>query len=224
MFSQNPLKEVLKNYNELTIRGFNSEATVETLNNIGKVFRARGYKGRVYGDYNAAELDQSWRMQRFAEDLKYGLRKDQFISPAHLAQTNLGLGEIGYKNTDLIPLVFQKLHLLLDERQLGISHEATALNQNDAVYGGAKGFADRHYVFKGFQNNEEFNEYLQILMEWEKDSTAPTEAAEVEHEASQQELSSQATELHKSMQDIINAAVTVKELQKDYAGSIDNLR
>ena len=44
------------------------------------------------------------------------------------------------------------------------------MNFKDAVYGGPKGFVDRHYVFKGFQNSEEFNEYLQILMDWEKDA------------------------------------------------------
>jgi hypothetical protein len=47
------------------------------------------------------------------------------------------------------------------------------------VYGGAKGFVDRHYVFKGFQNSEEFNEYLQILMEWERDSSEAAEASSI---------------------------------------------
>jgi hypothetical protein len=86
-----------------------------------------------------------------------------------------GLGEIGYKNTELIPMIFEKLNVQLDERQLGAKTELKSLDFNDAVYGGPKGFVDRHYVFKGFQNSEEFNEYLQILMEWERDSS---EAAE----------------------------------------------
>ncbi len=60
------------------------------------------------------------------------------------------LGDIGYKNTELIPLMFNKLNIMLDERQLGIKNEQHELNFNDAVYGGAKGFVDRHYVFKGF--------------------------------------------------------------------------
>lgn len=177
LFSMNPLKEILRAYNDLTSRGFNSEATVETLKNVGKAMRARGYKGRVQGDYSATELDQSWRMQKLVDDLKFGLRKDQFFSPHHLAQVNLGLGEIGYKNVEIIPMVFEKLHNQLDERQLGISNEQTELSYNDAVYGGAKGFVARHYVFKGFQNSEEFNEYLQILMDWEKDHN--TNAAQV---------------------------------------------
>jgi hypothetical protein len=62
VYSLTPLKEILKAYNELTQRGFNSEATVETLKNISAVVRARGFKGRVQTDYSAAELDHSWRM------------------------------------------------------------------------------------------------------------------------------------------------------------------
>ena len=57
MFSLTPLKEVLRAYNELTNRGFNSEATVETLVNISKVIRGRGFTGRVHGDYSLPELD-----------------------------------------------------------------------------------------------------------------------------------------------------------------------
>lgn len=89
----------------------------------------------------------------------------------------MSLGDIGYKNTELIPLVFDKLQNQLNERQLGISNETKELQFADAVYGGAKGFVSRHYVFKGFQSSEEFNEYLQILMDWEKDGSQPVSAA-----------------------------------------------
>lgn len=88
MYSLTPLKEILRNYNELTARGFNSEASAATLENISNVLRARGFKGRVQGDYSASELDQSWRMQKLVDDLKHGLRSDQFFSPAHLAKVS----------------------------------------------------------------------------------------------------------------------------------------
>lgn len=55
-------------------------------------------------------------------------------------------------------------------------------------------------------------------MDWETDtSRAESAAAEVG-------LSDQAADIQRSMADIINAAVQVKELQKDYQASIDNLR
>lgn len=203
------MKEILKAYNELTQRGFNSEATVQTLKNVSAVLRARGFKGRVHTDYSTTELDHSWRMQKLIDDLKFGLRSDQFFSATHLALSSLKLGDIGYKNTELIPMIFDKLNVMLDERQLGIKNEQHELSFNDAVYGGAKGFVDRHYVFKGFQNSQEFNEYLQILMEWEKDASETTSTATTTFD-------NEAEDIQRSMADIINAAVQVKELQKEY--------
>ena len=113
-----------------------------------------------------------------------------------------------------MPLFFEKLENQLNERQLGINNESKELDFGDAVYGSAKGLISRHYVFKGFQSNEEFGEYLEILMDWERD--AAQRQAKPENES--------AAEIQRSMQDIINAAVQVKELQKDYQASIDNIR
>ena len=150
--------------------------------------------------------------------MKFGLRADQFFSAHHLAQTSLNLGDIGYKNTELIPMVFEKLQVMLDERQLGVKTEQHELSFRDAVYGGPKGFFDRHYVFKGFQNSEEFNEYLQILMDWERNAATESQAS------TREALDTEAAEIQRSMADIINSAVQVKELQKEYQSSIDNLR
>ncbi len=109
LFSQTPLKDILKYYNDLAHRGFNSETAAKTLSHLEKALRARGFKGRVQTDYSATELDQSWRMQKLVDDIKFGLRADQFFAPQHLAQVAQGLADIGYKNTELLPLFFEKL-------------------------------------------------------------------------------------------------------------------
>lgn len=129
-------------YNELanTPRGgFNSEAVVATLQNLSKALRARGWKGRPQGDYTITELDQSWRMTKLVEDLQFGLRPDQFFSPHLLAQVSLHLGELAYKNTELIPQIFSKLQAQLSERFDAAIFEQTSLSINDAVYGGTMG-------------------------------------------------------------------------------------
>ena len=51
---------------------------------------------------------------------------------------------------------------------------------------------DRHYVFKGFQNSAEFNEYLQILMDWEKQAAEAVEGAQ---DVTRAELDSEAAEV-----------------------------
>ena len=57
-------------------------------------------------------------------------------------------------------------------------------------------------------------------MEWEKDAAETSNQSNMSKEA----LDSEAAEVQRSMADIINAAVQVKELQKEYQASIDNLR
>lgn len=142
VYSLTPLKDIMIAYNELSNTprgGFNSEAVVATLQNLGKAIRARGYKGRPQGDYSITELDHSWRMSRLVEDIQFGLREDQFFSPHLLAQVSLNLGELSYKNTDLIPQIFKKLQAQLAERFEAASFEQTSLPFNEAVYGGTMG-------------------------------------------------------------------------------------
>lgn len=99
LYSPTPLKEILRAYNELTTRGFNSELVAETLGNVANALRARGFRPRVMNDYSHNELEQSWRMQKVIDDITFGLKPDQFFSPVHLAETTNLLGEIQYKNT-----------------------------------------------------------------------------------------------------------------------------
>lgn len=54
---------------------------------------------------------------------------------------------------------------MLKERATG-EKENPPLTFNQAVYGGFKNFLPRYYVFKGFENSEEFNSYLQMLLDW----------------------------------------------------------
>jgi hypothetical protein len=133
-------------------------------------------------------------MNRLIEDIQYGLREDQFFSPHLLAQVSLNLGELSYKNTELIPQIFKKLQAQLSERFDAASFEQTSLSFNDAVYGGTIGQVSRHYIFKGFQDSKEFQEYMQILMEWEGEAGAETaiEGASLKSEAV---LSAEAEEL-----------------------------
>jgi hypothetical protein len=58
-------------------------------------------------------------------------------------------------------------------------------------------------------------------MDWEKQAAEAVEGAQ---DVTRAELDSEAAEVQRSMADIINSAVQVKELQKEYQSSIDNLR
>ena len=90
---------------------------------------------------------------------------------------------------------------MVDERLNGTNNEQTELAFNDAVYGGPNGQVARHYVFKGFQDSKEFQEYMQILLEWEGEN-----AQRLETQGSQSK-SSEVEELQRTMADLISAAV-----------------
>jgi hypothetical protein len=68
-----PLKDILRNYNELTVRGLDTDVMTSSLDNVLKAVRARGFKGRPMNDYSIDELDHSWRMQKLVDDLIFGL-------------------------------------------------------------------------------------------------------------------------------------------------------
>ena len=57
LYSQTPLKDILRVYNEMTKRGFNSELVATTLKNVEQALRARGFRPRVMQDYTHEELE-----------------------------------------------------------------------------------------------------------------------------------------------------------------------
>lgn len=74
--SQTPLKDILRYYNDLTVRGFNGEVVVNALEILNQALIARGHRARVMGDYSINELDNSWRMQKLIDDIKNRLKED----------------------------------------------------------------------------------------------------------------------------------------------------
>lgn len=101
---QTPVQQVLSEYNKLTGRGFNCEVLATTLQHLTKVIEARGNRPKVYADYTLSEMDQSWRMDKVASDINFALKQENntFFSPHNMARASRHLGELGYKNTDLI--------------------------------------------------------------------------------------------------------------------------
>ena len=74
------------------------------------------------------------------------------------------------------------------------------------------GQISRHYVFKGFQDSKEFQEYMQILLEWEGESAAAESQLEsATGQATAASLSAEAEELQKAIGEVIASAVSVKE-------------
>jgi hypothetical protein len=117
-----PLKEILKGYNELTTRGFDGDSMAACLKAAVKQFEGRGFKPRTMNDYTTNGMDNSWRMQKIVDDIKFAVSKDTqdyltgggLLSAYHLAKISNSLGDLGYKNTELIAAQFDKVQHMLN--------------------------------------------------------------------------------------------------------------
>lgn len=76
VISMQPVRDILGYYNELSVRGFDSTSIIGSLKQLNKALRGRGNKGRVMNDYSHAELDQSWKMHKLVDDIKFGLNPE----------------------------------------------------------------------------------------------------------------------------------------------------
>ena len=68
---QQPLIEVLSEYNKMTTNGFHDKIIATFLEEFNKVIEAQGNRPISYTDYTIEEMDTSWRMTKVAEDIKF---------------------------------------------------------------------------------------------------------------------------------------------------------
>jgi hypothetical protein len=79
-----------------------------------------------------------------------------YFNHYYMGQASRHLGDIGFKDTEIIAKSFAKLNAVLDEKEAGGIKPKEPLNYEKVVYGNFKNFAPAHYIFDGFQSSEEF--------------------------------------------------------------------
>ena len=108
--STQPVKSLLSEYNKLSERGFSGDVLATSLERLDQLILARGNQPRVYADLSVPEMDQSWRMNKVAEDIKFGLSNPHAnFTPAAMARVSRSLGSLKYKNSELVPLWLNKI-------------------------------------------------------------------------------------------------------------------
>ena len=146
---QQPLIEVLSEYNKMTTHGFHDKIIATFLEEFNKVIEAQGNRPISYTDYTIEEMDTSWRITKVAEYIKFGLTSDSaFFSPKNMARSARALGNIGYKNTEVQQLWLDHLQRRLAQDKS--TRYASPPTFDHQVYGSIKNFDPRHYVFQGF--------------------------------------------------------------------------
>ena len=153
-----PLKAILSEYNKLSSRGFDCSILAKSLGHLKRAVSGRGHRPKgSYLDYlNLSQMDQSWRMDKVAQDLMFAFEKPQHANfgGENMARVSRSLGELGYKNTDLITAWFNRLDQLV-RKQMPEDDLSKSAQFHKAVYGGAgfENFESRHYVYKGFESS-----------------------------------------------------------------------
>ena len=167
-----PMKVILAEYSKMTTRGFDCYLLAKSLRIVNDTISARGNSPKLWSDYSIYEMDTSWRFEKVFQDVKFGLAGPNgndpsfaYFSAPHMAEVSRQLGELGYKNTELVPLWFAKIDALIADEYV---HQGVSFGQ--AVYGGMKGFVPRHYIYRGFEDSMEFKEHMQTLIDWNTQS------------------------------------------------------
>jgi hypothetical protein len=88
--SLTPIKACLFEYSRLSTNGFNCGVLAESLKRLNQAVTAVGNNPLTFSDYTLSEMDQSWRMDKLTEDLKFGLdvNPNVFFSPHNLAEVS----------------------------------------------------------------------------------------------------------------------------------------
>lgn len=169
--SLTPIKACLFEYSRLSTNGFNCGVLAESLKRLNQAVTAVGNNPLTFSDYTLSEMDQSWRMDKLTEDLKFGLdvNPNVFFSPHNLAEVSRQLGYLGYKNSEIIPKWFEKIDSMLTEKDTQQYIETAKVSFSQAMFGGQKGFVPRHYIYQGFSNSEEFKSHVETLLMYEHD-------------------------------------------------------
>ena len=113
--SMKPIKTILGEYAKVSTSGFSCEVLAESLQRLNQATLALGNHPVKTDDYTLSEMDQSWRLDKVTEDIKFGLDPNPniFFSPYNMAKVARNLGEIGYKNTEVMPMWFDKIESML---------------------------------------------------------------------------------------------------------------
>lgn len=212
-----PLKDILMHYSKASKQGFDSKFVTQTLEILKNALRARGNIPRAFDDYNMHEFDSSWRMQQLTSHIKTAMGEEMYFNHYYLGLASRQLGEMGHKDTELIQKTFDKLNLMINERESNKIRSKAPLDFEQAVYGGFKNLIPRHYVYDGFESNQEFAQHLHTLLQWQIEQNDGLGNLGVYR-------SKEVEDLEEHMAQLINTATTIQNMQINLQASFDSMR
>jgi hypothetical protein len=93
--------------------GFDCDTVAKSMVHLKNALDGRGALPRgLHSDYQTlSELDQSWRFTKVADDLTWALTTptSAYFRGTNMASVSRSLGNMGYKNTDLVSVWCDRL-------------------------------------------------------------------------------------------------------------------
>ena len=120
--------------------GFDCKTMHESLRRLNIALQGRGNMPKIYDDLSVYQMDSNWRFEKVAEDLKFVLHDNPnaYVSPYNMARIAREVGELGYKNIEILPHWFDKLDAMY-RRAVGVDPlvdlEKAKVSLEEVMYG-----------------------------------------------------------------------------------------
>ena len=192
---------------------------IATLDALVKTIRAKGFAASAFDDFTMKELDQSTYITHLIEEIQYSLLPGQFFPPHHIACTVSSLASINYKNSELVPMIRNKMLAIIDNKDEIPQND---LHIDEIIFGGKIGQTNRTNLYRGFKNSNEFFTHVETLLKWKsKDENI---ALKEETNTLPQNEREEVEEITALMKNILSAVEDTKLIQKEMGEAIESVR
>ena len=235
-----PLNNIHDIYVKFTNRnGFSSELLTEALKNTSYSFLKRKISSEpTYYDYSDYELINSRKIYNLVDDLKYGITQSySFMKYSQITECLKSLRLIGYKNTELLELILQRVNYDLEnmnfsdfnKQLLHIPYEIFEVNNFSQSYYEKYGFwpgegkMNYHHPYSQrleFINKTTFQTNVKKLM---KIQTKEEPVQKEENTPLTQKEEEDYDNLESDIKNILNSLKDIKEKELMVVNSVQNI-
>ena len=184
--------------------------------------RAKGFTSPSFSNPNQHfEIEQSSYMTHLVDEIQYLCSPGQFFPPYNIYKTLEHLSTLKYKNTELVPKIREKMLAMINGNDIETELDRNALKK---VFRDKFGRDAKHYVYRGFEDSNEFYSHIETLLNWQSEDEqfikAIEEASTIQDQAQKEDV----YEILNLMKHILQAGKDIQNLQEEMAHSIEAVR
>ena len=184
--------------------------------------RAKGFTSPSFSNPNQHfEVEQSSYMTHLVDEVQYLCSPGQFFPPYNIYKTLEHLAALKYKNTELVPKIREKMLAMINNNDVISEEDSNPLTK---VYRNKSGHDSKYYIFRGFEDSNEFYSHIETLLNWQAQDEAIIKAQEEVEQLKDETERQDAIEILDIMKNILQTGEDIKDLQEEMAQSIEAVR